>query len=37
VPAGKLKRLGVFTKLSLKSQVDHLLDQFRAYYRGQIK
>jgi hypothetical protein len=29
--------IGVFTKLSLKNQVDDLLDQFRAYYRGQIK
>lgn len=29
--------VGVFTKLSLKNQVDDLLDQFRAYYRGQVK
>jgi hypothetical protein len=29
--------IGVFTKLSLKNQVDDLLDQFRAFYRGQIK
>ena len=28
--------IGVFTKLSLKNQVDDLLDQFRAFYRGQI-
>jgi hypothetical protein len=27
----------VFTKLSLKNQVDDLLDEFRAYYRGQSK
>jgi hypothetical protein len=26
--------IGVFTKLSLKNQVDDLLDQFRAYHRG---
>ena len=28
--------IGVFTKLSLKNQVDDLLDQFRAFYRGQV-
>jgi len=27
--------IGVFTKLSLKNQVDDLLDKFRAYHRGQ--
>jgi len=25
------------TKLSLKNQVDDLLDQFRAYYQGKLK
>ena len=29
--------IGVFTKLSLKNQVDDLLDQFRAYYKGVLK
>jgi hypothetical protein len=29
------RAIGVFTKLSLKNQVDDLLDQFRALYRGQ--
>lgn len=29
--------IGVFTKLSLKNQVDDLLDQFRAFYRGELK
>src|SRR6185295_12287450 len=29
--------IGVFTKLALKNQVDDLLDQFRAYYKGQLK
>jgi outer membrane biosynthesis protein TonB len=29
--------IGVFTKLSLKNQVDDLLDQFRKFYKGQIK
>jgi hypothetical protein len=29
--------IGVFTKLSLKNQVDDLLDQFRGFYRGEIK
>jgi len=28
--------IGVFTKLSLKNQVDDLLGQFRAFYRGQL-
>lgn len=27
--------IGVFTKLSLKNEVDDLLDQFRAFHRGQ--
>lgn len=31
------KAIGVFTKLTLKNQVDDLLDRFRAYYRGQLK
>jgi len=29
--------IGVFTKLTLKNQVDALLDQFRGYYQGRIK
>lgn len=29
--------IGVFTKLTLKNQVDDLLDQFRAYYQGRVK
>jgi len=29
--------IGVFTKLTLKNQVDDLLDQFRAYYQGRLK
>ena len=29
--------IGVFTKLSLKNQVDDLLDQFRSFYRGEGK
>lgn len=29
--------IGAFTKLSLKNQVDDLLDQFRAYYKGALK
>ena len=28
--------IGIFTKLSLKNQVDDLLAQFRAYYRGTV-
>ncbi len=31
------KAIGVFTKLTLKNQVDDLLNQFRAYYQGRIK
>jgi hypothetical protein len=29
--------IGVFTKLSLKNQVNDLLDQFRGFHEGQIK
>jgi len=29
--------IGLFTKLSLKNQVDDLLDQFRGFYNGQVK
>ena len=29
--------IGVFTKLSLKNQVDDLLNQFRAFHSGQLK
>ena len=29
--------IGVLTKLTLKNQVDDLLDQFRAYYQGKLK
>lgn len=29
--------IGVMTKLSLKNDVDDLLDQFRAFYRGKLK
>jgi len=29
------KAIGVFTKLSLKNQVDDLLDKFRAFHHGQ--
>jgi hypothetical protein len=31
------RAIGVFTKLSLKNQIDDLLDQFRGFYGGQIK
>ena len=31
------KAIGVYTKLTLKNQVDDLLDEFRAYYKGQLK
>ncbi len=31
------RAIGVFTKISLKNQVDDLLDRFRAYYKGQAK
>ncbi len=29
--------IGVFTKLTLKSQIDELLGQFRAFYQGKLK
>ena len=29
--------IGVLTKLTLKNQVDDLLDKFRAYYQGRLK
>ena len=29
--------IGVLTKITLKNQVDDLLDQFRAYYQGKLK
>ena len=31
------RAIGVFTKLSLKNQVDDLLNAFRAFHRGQLK
>ncbi len=31
------KAIGVFTKITLKNQVDDLLDQFRGYYQGRVK
>ncbi|HEY5682655.1 MAG TPA: hypothetical protein VIR61_03165 [Sulfuricaulis sp.] len=31
------KAIGVFTKLTLKNQVDDLLNQFREYYQGKVK
>lgn len=31
------KAIGIFTKITLKNQVDDLLNQFRAYYQGRIK
>jgi hypothetical protein len=31
------KAIGVFTKITLKNQVDDLLEQFRAYYQGRVK
>lgn len=31
------KAIGVLTKLSLKNQVDDLLDRFRGYYQGKLK
>jgi hypothetical protein len=31
------RAIGMFTKLSLKNQVDDLLTQFRGFYGGQIK
>jgi hypothetical protein len=29
--------IGLFTKLTLKNQVDDLLERFREFYRGQLK
>jgi hypothetical protein len=31
------KAIGVMTKLSIKNQVDDLIERFRAYYQGQLK
>jgi len=31
------RAIGAFTKLSLKNQVDDLLDEFQDFYRGKIK
>jgi hypothetical protein len=31
------RAIGVFTKLALKNEVDDLLDEFRAFHRGQSK
>ena len=31
------KAIGVFTKISLKNQVDDLMKQFRDYYQGKAK
>lgn len=31
------KAIGVFTKLSVKNQVDDLLDRFRDFYKGRLK
>jgi hypothetical protein len=31
------KAIGVMTKISLKNQVDELLDEFRAFYQGRLK
>jgi hypothetical protein len=31
------KAIGLFTKISLKNQVDDLLDQFRKHYQGKSK
>jgi hypothetical protein len=31
------KAIGVFTKLTVKNQVDDLLEKFRAYYQGKLK
>ena len=29
--------IGVFTKLTLKNQIDELLERFRAFYQGKLK
>jgi hypothetical protein len=31
------RAIGVFTKLSIKNQVDDLLDQFRGFYQGRLR
>ena len=31
------KAIGVMTKITLKNQVDELLDQFRMFYQGKLK
>ncbi len=31
------KAIGIFTKLTLKNQIDDLLERFRAHYEGRIK
>ncbi len=31
------KAIGIFTKITLKNQVDDLLDRFREYYQGKAK
>jgi hypothetical protein len=31
------KAIGVLTKITLKNQIDDLLDQFRAYYQGKLQ
>jgi hypothetical protein len=31
------KAIGVFTKLTVKNQVDDLLERFRSYYKGRLK
>lgn len=31
------KAIGVFTKLSVKNQVDDLLERFREFYKGRLK
>jgi hypothetical protein len=31
------KAIGTFTKLTLKNQIDDLIDQFRAFYKGQLE
>ena len=31
------KAIGVFTKISLKNQVDDLMDQYRGYYQGKAR
>jgi hypothetical protein len=31
------KAIGVLTKITLKNQVDDLLDKFRAYYEGKLR